>query len=138
MGEAPQPAELFHGGLGLFTANGIPKSSYYAFLFLNRLGDTLLGRGEGWFATRRDEEYVFLFYNYRHFSHLYALGERFDMTFTDRYTPFSPEQSLDVRLRLTDLPDGTYRIKETILNRNSGSAFDRWVAMGAEELQTAE
>lgn len=138
MGESPQPAELFHGGLGLFTANGIPKSSYYAFAFLNRLGDTLLGRGEGWFATRRDEEYVFLFYNYRHFSHLYALGERFDMTFTDRYTPFSPEQSLDVHFRLTDLPDGTYRIKETILNRNSGSAFDRWVAIGAEELQTAE
>lgn len=139
MGEAPQPKELFFGGLGLFTSNGIPKASYYAFTLLRQLGDTLLGRGDGWFVTRQGESYRILLYNYRHFSHLYALGERFDMTFTDRYTPFSPEQMLDVHLSLRDMEDGEYMVTETILNRSSGSAFDTWVAMGAVELtQQAE
>ena len=134
MGEAPQPKELFFGGLGLFTANGIPKASYYAFTLLRQLGDTLLGRGDGWFITRQGDSYQILLYNYRHFSHLYALGERFDMTFTDRYTPFSPEQMLDVHLSVRDVEDGEYMVTETILNRSSGSAFDQWVAMGAVEL----
>ena len=139
MGEAPQPKELFFGGLGLFTANGIPKASYYAFTLLRQLGDTLLGRGDGWFITRQGDSYQILLYNYRHFSHLYALGERFDMTFTDRYTPFSPEQMLDVHLSVRDVEDGAYMVTETILNRSSGSAFDQWVAMGAVELtQKAE
>ena len=72
-------------------------------------------------------------YNYRHFSRLYAQGERFDMTFTDRYTPFSPEQSLDVHISLTDMDDGDYIVRESIINRRSGSAFDRWVDFGALE-----
>ena len=134
MGEAVQPKEMFFGGLGLFTANGIPKASYYAFTLLRQLGDTLLGRGDGWFATRDGDSYRIILYNYRHFSHLYAQGERFDMTFTERYTPFSPEQMLDVHLRISDVEEGTYMVTETAVSRTSGSAFDQWAAMGAVEL----
>ena len=134
MGEAVQPKEMFFGGLGLFTANGVPKASYYAFKLLRQLGDTLLGRGNGWFVTRQDDRLRILLYNYRHFSHLYAQGERFDMTFTERYTPFSPEQMLDVHLSICDVEAGRYTVTETVINRSSGSAFDQWVAMGAVEL----
>lgn len=138
MGEGPQPEQMFFGGLGLFTSDGTPKASYYAFTLLRQLGDTLLGKGEGWFATRQGRSYRILLYNYRHFSHLYALGERFDMTFTDRYTPFSPEQMLDVSLTLEGLTDGEYLVSEKIVSRRCGSAFDQWVAMGAMELTTQE
>ena len=133
MGEAPQPPQLFHGGLGLFTADGIPKASYYAFTLLRKLGDVFLGKGPGWFATRRGEELVIILYHYRHYSHLYAKGERFDMTFTDRYTPFTPEQALDVHLHLSNMEDGEYLVRETLLNSSSGSPFDLWVSMGALE-----
>lgn len=134
MGEAVHPKEMFFGGLGLFTTNGIPKASFYAFTLLRQLGDTLLGKGECWFVTRQGESYRILLYNYRHFSHLYAQGERFDMTFTERYTPFSPEQPLDVNLSIRDVEDGEYMVTETVINRSSGSSFDQWAAMGAVEL----
>ena len=137
MGEAPQPKEMFFGGLGLFTANGVPKASYYAFTLLRRLGGTLQGRGEGWFITKQGESFRILLYNYRHFSHLYAMGERFDMTFTDRYTPFSPEQMLDVHLSIRDVANGEYMVTETSVSRGSGSSFDQWLAMGAVELTEA-
>lgn len=138
MGEAPLPKELFFGGLGLFTVNGIPKASYYALWLLRQLGNTFVGSGDGWFATKQGSRYIIMMYNYRHFSHLYALGERFDMTFTDRYTPFDPVQNLDVHLALNDVKNGKYLIRETVLNRKSGSAFDQWVDMGAMELDTEQ
>ena len=136
MGEAPLPKELFFGGLGLFTVNGIPKASYYALWLLRQLGSTFIGKGEGWFATKQGNRYIIMLYNYRHFSHLYALGERFDMTFTDRYTPFDPVQNMDVHLTLKDVANGSYLVRETVLNRRSGSAFDKWVDMGAMEPDT--
>ena len=138
MGEGALPKELFFGGLGLFTVNAIPKASYFVFTLLRQLGDTLIGSGDGWFAARKGDTYQVILYNYRHFSHLYAQGERFDMTFTDRYTPFSPERSMDVHLSLTDVENGDYIIRETIINRQHGSAFDQWLTMGALELDTQE
>lgn len=138
MGEAPLPKELFFGGLGLFTVNGIPKASYYALWLLRQLGNEFVGSGDGWFATRQGNRQIILLYNYRHFSHLYSLGERFDMTFTDRYTPFDPVQAMDVHLSITDVADGRYLVRETILNRKSGSVFDQWVEMGALEPDTEQ
>lgn len=133
MVEADLPKELFFGGLGLFTESGIPKAGYYALVLLSRLGDRFLGKGDGWFAAKSEDSYQILLYNYRHFSQLYAHGERFDMTFTDRYTPFSPERSLDVHILLEEVPDGSYLIRETVVNRKNGSAFDKWLEMGALE-----
>ena len=137
-GEAPEPEKMFFGGLGMFTSGGIPKASFYVFTLLRQLGTELLGRGNGWFITRKDDSYQVLLYHYRHFSHLYAMGERFDMTFTDRYTPFSPEQTLDVHLRITDVENGEYMITETSISRRAGSSFDQWIAMGAIELSNRE
>lgn len=134
MGESSEPSEMFFGGLGLFTSQGIPKASYYAFTLLKQLGDQFIGSGDGWFATKSTDSYQLLLYNYRHFSYLYSIGERFDMTFRERYTPFAPEQALDIHIDLCNLPNGNYHIRETILNRKAGSAFDIWNAMGGIEL----
>ena len=136
MGEAPQPPEQFHGGLGMFTSYGIPKAAYYAFTLLGKLGDVFLGKGPGWFATKRQNgDIAILLYHYKHYSYLYAKGERFNMTFKDRYTIFDPEQPLDVHLHLDSSEAREYLVKETVLNRSSGSSFDLWVNSGAEELR---
>lgn len=138
MGEAPLPENEFFGGLGLFTKDGIPKPVYFAMTILNRLGSTFVAKGDGWFATRDRDEYKIIIYNYRHFSNLYAMGEKFDMTFTDRYTVFEPTQTLDVHLKISGVENGSYLIRETTLNRSNGSAFDLWVDMGALEPDTEE
>ena len=45
---------------------------------------------------------------------------------------------MDVHLTLKDVPNGFYLVRETVLNRKSGSAFDKWVEMGAIELDTQQ
>lgn len=138
MGEAPLPQEQFFGGLGLFTADGIPKAAYYALRLLAKLGNQLLSKGDGWFLTQSESGYQVIVYNYRHFSQLYAAGEKFDMTFHDRYTPFAPEQSMDFHIRINHVENGVYSIRETVVNRKYGSAFDEWLRMGGTKLEGVE
>ena len=134
MADAALPNTLFFGGLGLFTVNGIPKASYNAYVLLQQLGNEFLGRGDGYFVTRKHDSYQIMLYNYKHFNYLYANGERFDMTETDRYTVFADSEPVMITLSLSDIPQGRYKISETYVNRTHGSAYDQWISMGAIEL----
>ncbi|SHI95299.1 GH39 family glycosyl hydrolase [Parasporobacterium paucivorans] len=136
--ELQVPEQAYHGGLGLITANGVRKASYYAFVLLSRLGSTLIGKGNGYFITRNGGSFQIILYNYQHFSKLYAEGELFDLTFTSRYAPFTNESYKKMVLPLEGLDDRKYQIRETILNRKYGSSFDNWVNAGALPFETPE
>ena len=58
------------------------------------------------------------------------------MTFTNRYTPFLNGKIKKFTIPLTGLTDGPWTVTETIVNRESGSSFDNWVAFGALPLKT--
>ena len=133
--ELQVPAQLYHGGLGLFTYNGIPKANYNAFLLLSGLEEIFLGAGSGWFATaNRDRtRFAVLFYHYEHYDEIFSSGELFDMTDTNRYTPFPELTRQEVSFQLTDLANGRYRVSESFVNQKAGSSFDTWVEIGAPE-----
>ncbi len=135
LGELQLPQQLFHGGLGLFTMNGIPKAHYNTFLLASRLGNVKLGSGRGWFLTRSQSGNTvsLLLYNYSHYDQIFSAGEVFDMTPTSRYTAFSNLQELEFSLTLTGLSDGVYCLCETFVNQQQGSAYDAWAAMGAPD-----
>lgn len=62
--EGPGP-EAFHGGFGLMNLHGIKKPAYHAYTFLNRLGNTLLCRGENYCVTENtDRKLRAVFWNY--------------------------------------------------------------------------
>ena len=129
---------LFHGGMGLFTQNGIKKPSYYAMQMLRHLGDTLVDSGEGYFITRHENgSFAVILYNYEHCNPLFV-DEGLGLTPTSRDGVFFRRSPLEVSFTLTRLPAAAYRIRETILNQEHGSCFDRWVAMGAAELGSQE
>lgn len=130
--EELQPSEdMFHGGLGLLTHNGVKKPHYHALRLLARVGDHLLASGDGYFVTSRGGTVQIYLYNYEHFSHLFASGERYDMTYLERYAPFSQLGRTDASVELTNLTPGTYRLREHVINAEHGSAFDAWLRMGA-------
>jgi xylan 1,4-beta-xylosidase len=137
--EETQPSnEHFHGGLGLLTHSGIKKANYHVFSFINRLGDCLIARGEGFFITKSCKNIQIILYNYEHFSHLFASGELFGISFKKRYAPFSKLDKLTVSLALTDLPAKECKVREYILNMKHGSAFDTWIEMGATALSAED
>lgn len=134
----PNSKELFQGGTGLFTYNRIKKPSYYAFLLLNKLGSTLIDKGDGYFITREKEEIRIMLYNYINYPCLYNDGENFDITFVDRYSPFLSENKKKFSLCLKGINKDNYEVTEFIVNRQYGSSFDKWVQMGAYHLTSKE
>lgn len=128
------PDTLFHGGLGIYTMNGLRKNVFYAFYFANMLGNQLVRADEGYFITRNEEAYQIITYHYIHYGNLFASGELFDITETSRYSAFDMSRHLQFNLELLDLENGSYTIKEYFVNREHGSAYDLWIKMGAVPL----
>lgn len=122
----------FHGGLGMFTYNGIKKPAYYAYKLLSMLGDTPLKRGDGYFATKKGNEYRIILYNYCHYSRAYAEDVGINTTYTDRYSVFPEKEEKCFELDFEEMT-GKFRIWQHVLGRESGSAFDDFLAMGACE-----
>jgi len=132
--ELQVPSELYHGGLGLFTYNQIPKANYNAFLLLGYLGNELLGQGDGYFITKKENGIAILFYNYEHYSRLFASGYRSEQNDANRYAAFEELPGAQFVVRLTDLPFANVLVKERFVNQSAGSSYDAWAKMGLHSL----
>lgn len=124
--------DIFHGGLGLMTIEGIRKPQFLAYEALRQLRPEILARQDGCIVTRGAHSIAILMYNYEHFNDIYAGNKTYNMTATDRYTPFTRRQAREFSVHLSGL--GRRRVvqaTEFITNRAHGCAFDKWVEMGA-------
>lgn len=126
-GELPHRSDIFYGGLGMYANGGIKKTPFFAFEFLNSLGSIFIKKGKDYIVTKNsDGDIVILMHNYIHYSDIYASGDVFDMTYNNRYTPFTTPVVKNYNIRLNNIESGRYEIQEKILNRKHGSAFDKW------------
>lgn len=124
--------QIFHGGLGLMTIDGIRKPQFIAYETLRQLQPHILARGEGYLISRSDRVITVVTYNYEHYSEIYAQNKTYNMTQNERYTPFSRQRRREYRFHLEGL--GKRQVAEAtefIITRTHGSAFDKWVEMGS-------
>ncbi len=136
--ELQLPNELYHGGLGMFTYNGIPKAHYNTFKFLTHLGNEMLAKGNGYFVTRDGHRLIIILYNYEHYSKLFASGILFDMTSENRYAAFTQMNQAQFQIKFLNLPSKGCVVKELYVNQNQGSSYDAWARMGAQPFTSAE
>ena len=123
--------DVFHGGYGLFTYNGIPKAGYHAMRLLSRMGNRLVDFGEGWMLTRKGDDYQLVAYNYCHYSNIYRYRYKRLTRAQDAYSVFEQGKVIRMQFRLGEIPDGKYRVERWEINRENGSAFDKWMEMGS-------
>lgn len=122
--------KLFHGGHGLFTYNGIPKSSVYAFQMLSRLGDTFLASGEGWYATRSVDEIQIILYHYCHYNTMYRMLSEFHDP-EERYSAFQQKSPISFHIHIDGVSAGNYICEYHRIGRNGGSPLDEYIRMGS-------
>jgi len=122
----------FHGGFGLVNVQGLKKPSYHGYWFLSRLGEETLTEGDGYAVTRHaDGTIAILLWNYCHYredandSRMLAAAKPGEI-----YKLFSIQPPREFHLNVGGLGQHA-RLQITRFDRQHGSVYDAWAAMGA-------
>jgi xylan 1,4-beta-xylosidase len=136
--ESLVPSSPFYGGFGLMNRDGLKKPSYYAFELLQKLGDEITVKGDGYVGTQdKDGSIQILLYHYVHLDHMFSSGDWSEMSNHNRYSVFEEKGSKVFQIDIPHLP-GAYKCTTYQMDRDHGSVFDEWVRMGAPEILTEE
>lgn len=126
---------ILSGSAGMLTKDGIRKPAFYAFQFLSDLGSQLIEKGENYIITKNEEKHIqILCFNNKNLSPKYFLVEE------DRHKPeevsqlFLNKDPLNLKIRLEKLIyNGTFAVRQKIVNEKHGSILDQWIEMGCEK-----
>ncbi|MDO5726007.1 MAG: helix-turn-helix domain-containing protein [Tissierellia bacterium] len=102
--------DTFFGGTGLFTNNGIPKASYFAYIFLAKLGGEIILTGEDFILTRKSSGFRLLIFN------------------PYRYKSAKKRYSINISNLEHDALITRYE-----LSLHFGSAYEKWQDLGSPE-----
>ncbi len=125
--ESGLPQSEFSSTYGLVTLNGIPKATFNAFEFLNRLGneqyniasDEELSPGCGWCATKSGETLQILLWHQ-------VLPE------------VGGQGAWPCRLTLPIIEAGNYFVIQSRIGADQGSAWETWMELGQPQDLSAE
>lgn len=136
-------SNMFYGGLGLFTYQGIPKAGYYAYKMLNRMEQVLVERGDGFAITRSKNKnsISIMLYYYCHYNadkHDTKAQTSAEKQTIDRYAEFRHHNNRNVQLCLTNLLPGNYQKATYSISRYAGSSYDKWIQMGFPAIMRTE
>ena len=115
----------FHGGFGLLTIQGIPKSAFYAYQFMNKLGKTELKNADtrSW-ATKTDNGVQLLLWNFTN-----TLPD--SVNNQTYYVKDLPSKSKGkVKVSISHVPVGTYTLEIYKVGYRINDAYTQYVDMG--------
>lgn len=122
--------DLLHGGVGLITRSGIRKPSFYAFDFLNRMGDYIIAQYENALITSNGHNSFYIAIHNMKEPNLnyYRIPEnRLDPSQSEKY--FDNLDSMEYNCQITHVRNGIYQIKVRRINAAYGSVLDAWYAL---------
>ncbi|MBB5265918.1 beta-xylosidase/AraC-like DNA-binding protein [Catenibacillus scindens] len=118
------------GGIGLFNEQGQKKPAFFAYEFLNQLGNAVICEGDNYIVTMSStNHYQILAFNYAHVSKYYCLSHSDKVNVQDTYSIFDPVSPVNMTFQLYNLEAGQYKIKRHVLDRDHGSLLDTMAHM---------
>ncbi len=125
--EEPGPRfEPFHGGFGMVTIQGINKPIFYAYQFLNRLGNTELANSDAasWVCKDSEGNIQVLAWDYTYTMPDSVNNQQYFM----RDLPAKPKGKLKVNME--GIPEGNYVLKVYKVGYRNNDAYTSYVDMG--------
>lgn len=122
---------MFHGGYGLFTYNGVPKSGWTALGLLRKMGSEQLCSGEWYFVTRSARQIQVLLFHYCDYDNLYRYRYRKLESPEEAYRVFRKSKTIQAEICLQGIAQRPYRLHRFGIGREQGSSFDQWLRWGA-------
>ena len=133
MEESSVFGRVYHGGFGLFTYNGIPKSGWQALLLLQMLEGNKIGAGDGWLAVRSSRRIQIILSHYCHYDNLYCLQYKKLTDPEKAYSVFETDGVRKYDIHVQGLSTGMYQVRKLTISPQYGSSFDAWLEMGRPE-----
>ncbi len=128
-GPVPSP---FHGGFGLINFQGLRKPSFYAYQFINRLGDEeLISTDRDSWTTRGDEGVQILFWNYTP-----PKTEESNQVLYKKDLP--SKQVENVSVSIAGLRPGSYTMRIYRVGYGSNDVYTDYLKMGSPSTLTRE
>lgn len=125
--EEPGPRfEPFHGGFGMLTIQGINKPVFYAYQFMNRLGNTELINDDSnsWACKDARGNIQVLAWDYT-----YTLPDSINNQ--QYYVRDLPSKSKGkLRINISKIPEGTYAVEVYKVGYRTNDAFTTYLSMG--------
>lgn len=124
--EAGLPNKPFHGGFGLLTMQGLPKPAYFAYRFLNKLGDTELVCDDPnvWACRDQRGDIQVLLWDYTH-----PRQDSPDAKFFARDWPAKP--TAPVRLNIAGLSPGEHVASITRVGYRHNDVYTAYLDLGS-------
>jgi xylan 1,4-beta-xylosidase len=118
----------FHGGFGLINYEDLKKPAFYAFKFLNELGQSELVNPDpaSWACTNPDHSVQALFWNYTPIVPPTGMN---DQQFYQHEIPAKTSGS--VRLCITNLPAGNYTLETYQTGYRANDVFTGYLDLGS-------
>lgn len=118
---------ISYGGGGILTKDTICKPAYYAFSFLNQMGNQLVFKDEHMIITKKNNEYYIVCFHYKRFSSNYFMKDEDKITFWELQNIFEGDRNLHISVRLKQLfSNGIYTVKKRSINEQEGSLLAEW------------
>jgi xylan 1,4-beta-xylosidase len=122
----------FHGGFGLINFQGLRKPSFYAYQFLNRLGDEeLVSNDTDSRATRTKNGVQVLLWNYTP-----PITKESDQVFYKKELP--TKEFGTVQVKLSDIPAGNYRLNIYQTGYKVNDVYTDYLNLGSPQVLTRE
>lgn len=116
----------FHGGFGLLTIQGINKPAFYAYQFMNRLGDSELVNNDmaSWASKDSDGNIQILAWDYT-----YTMEDKVNnQQYYVRDLPPKPKGML--KINVANVPAGTYALEVYKIGYRSNDAYTTYLDLG--------
>lgn len=131
-GEFADTSEILYGGVGLLNKNGIPKPSFFAFLFMKELYKYQICCTRNYcLTTDGNHNYRLLCNNMKHLTYSYCASREaaYEVGPLDYEQHFEELDVLTLKLQLKGVAAGEYEIRTRLVNKEYGSILDeliRW------------
>ena len=130
--EPGPPPTPFHGGFGLVNREGIRKSAFFAYKYLNALGSQELRNNdaESW-LTRKGDDFIGVIWNY-------TIPDQKESN-RPYFTKIHPAEKLaPVELNLSSLKSGRYRLRIYRTGYKANDPYTRYMEWGRPDSLTPE
>lgn len=122
------PSSIYYPGSSLVDENGIPKPTLHSYSFLARLGKNLISQGDNYIMTcNSSNRFQLLIYHYTHYNDTFCFSPWDTIPMKHTYEVFRQEEPLSIHFTCEQFPAGRYKVVRYSLNRNYGSALDKYL-----------